>query len=149
MGRGRILICALALALAQVPWIPCHCGEGCAIRPLLVATSHDCEDPDHAVIHRRCPAHGCAGHKAEHHAEEPVRAPDHDGDDEHDHSIFLLQAVTAPAAPGLPLGTAASWLASVQVPAVAAPRAHLSARLECEEEATGPPRALATIRLLV
>lgn len=139
--RG-ILLPILALALAQVPWIPCHCGEGCEIRPLLVATTHRCDDPEHEVIHRTCPAHGCTGHKDA----QPPRTPHPEGD--HDHEIFILQAVSSPPAPSLPLGTSMAWTEAVDGPSTAA-RVPTDGAHVYAGEATGPPRALATIRLLV
>lgn len=151
--RG-ILLSILALALVQVPWIPCHCGETCEIRPLLVTMGHHCDDPDHEVIHRTCPAHGCTGHRVEPPpcppAPEPAPepAPDSDHDHDHDHDVFLLQAVSSPPVPSLPLGTSLAWLEAVDA-GVTAPRVPTDGEHVGSGGGTGPPPALATVRLLV
>ena len=142
-----LLPCLLALALAQVPWMPCHCGDTCEIRPLLLASADTCHEPDHATSHRTCPAHGCTGHRSAHPVES---APSPDDGEDHHHEIYILQAVTAPPSPSLP--AAGSGVLHVLAPTLdvacgeAAPRERLHA---AGGAATGPPEGLASTRLLL
>ena len=148
MNVRGVIICLAALAFAQVPWIPCHCGDGCEIRPLLVAETHACEHPAHAVEHNHCLAHGCLGHR-HHHAPLPASEPEPEPESpDHDHEIYILQAVSAPASPSVSPASPA-WGAVVSVDAFDATFALSDAPRRIPEVGTGPPAALTTVCLLL
>lgn len=152
-----VIVCAVAVALIQVPWIPCHCaGNGaCVPRPTLGAAVHDCEahrarpEPARcACSHHHHDAHHDHAHHA-HHDEPPVDAPrPGDDTDDHDHDLLFLQAV-APGT-GVTLASHAPALDAIPL-ALDAPSALpvRSVRSQMSPPDIGPPSRLASVRLLL